>query len=508
MTLRNWAARFAWTGAIVALGLAGAGRAAPVSVTTASGVVVGDDNGTTEGFRGIPYAAPPVGPLRWRPPQPPASWASPRPATAFGPACPQTIDPSGKPNGGGVTGPTSEDCLTLNLWAPKAAHGAPVMVFVHGGANLLGAGSAPTYDGSAFARDGVILVTFNYRLGALGTFAHRSLTAEAGPGDPLVHYAVMDQVAALNWVRTNIVTFGGDPANVTLFGESAGGENTLTLLTTPAARGLFARAIVESGLGWSKPVTLEKAQLDGRDTVLRAGGHLYETAAELRAIPADTLVAAQKFMLGYVVDGRFSLETTAQAFARGHAAPVPLIIGSNSGEASLIDAFHLPPSLIFLVVPASVRPAYGDITPTKAKADAMFTDAFMGAPARWIAGKANPSWNYFFAHVSQNDPKAAEGAAHASELPYVFDSWDSIASVPGTFRPTADDLALTQLMHGCWVVFARTGQPSCPGIAPWPQYDSASQQSLRFDKGGMTQSHFRQTRYDAMEAALLPTLGL
>ena len=245
--------RTVWLGLIAAIlgggvALAGAppGDEAP-RVTIDTGTLQGTQVDAANVFRAIPYAAPPIGPLRWRPPQPATSWSGVRPAATDGPACPQTVSADGHPNAGGYAGPTSEDCLTLDVFAPPHAAKAPVMVWIFGGGNVAGADSIAPNDGRFFARDGVILVAMNYRLGPLGFFAHPALTAEAGPGAPLANYALMDQVAALQWVKRNIAAFGGDPDNVTVFGESAGGADVLTLMVTPAARRGRPRASAPDG---------------------------------------------------------------------------------------------------------------------------------------------------------------------------------------------------------------------------------------------------------------------
>jgi para-nitrobenzyl esterase len=290
------------------------------------------------------------------------------------------------------------------------------MVWIYGGANIYGANSLSSYDGSAFARDGVILVSVNYRLGALGFFAHPALTKAAAPGEPLANYALMDQIAALKWVKRNIAAFGGDPANVTLFGESAGGIDTLALMATPAARGLFAKAIVESGAGWDKPVTLAAAEAAGQDLAAKlapAGASL----EDLRTLPADKIVA-EEGRYGPIVDGRLMVEGTTEAFARGHAVDVPLIVGSNSFEASLLPALHIPPDGYVAVQPETLKAAYAELPNVKAQANAMFTDGAMGGPARWIAGKESggaPSWLYYFSfrQLGHAGPQALPRPRHA-----------------------------------------------------------------------------------------------
>ena len=222
----------------------------PVTIDT--GVVAGVVEGPARIYRAIPYAAAPVGPLRWKPPAPAARRRGVLDASKDGPACPQTVYP-GRYNAGGYQGPTSEDCLTLDVFAPLQGKHAPVLVWIFGGGDVAGADSIAPNDGRFFARDGVVVVAMNYRLGALGWFAHPALTREAGPRAPLANYGLMDQIAALKWVKRNIAAFGGDPGNVTISGESAGGDNVLTLMVTPAARGLFQKATVQSGGGWSAP---------------------------------------------------------------------------------------------------------------------------------------------------------------------------------------------------------------------------------------------------------------
>src|SRR6185503_7347723 len=255
--------------ACIALGLAGAarGEAAP-TVKVETGQVSGVIEGPAVVYRGIPYAAPPVGALRWAPPQRATAWSGMRDGSAFGPICPQ---PPGARRL--ASGKQSEDCLTLNVWAPAArsAKPAPVMVWIHGGGYETGAGSDPLYDGKAFARDGVVLVTINYRLGALGFFAHPALTKAAKRGEPLANYGLMDMAAALAWVKRNIAAFGGDPGNVTVFGESAGGAAVVNLLAAPSAKGLFQKAIAESAGFWFAPSSLKAAEARGVESAEKVG---------------------------------------------------------------------------------------------------------------------------------------------------------------------------------------------------------------------------------------------
>ena len=292
-----------------------------VRATIDSGTLAGEASADGAVFKGVPYAAAPVGDLRWAPPQAVRPWATERPASAYGPNCPQKLNPSGAPNAGGATGPISEDCLFLNVWAPAHASHAPVMVWLHGGGNTAGAGSLGAYDGSAFQRDGVILVTSNYRMGAFGFFAHPALTAAAKPDEPLVNYGLMDQIAALQWVKRNIAAFGGDPDNVTLFGESAGGQDTLLLMTSPAAQGLFAKAIVESGGGWGEMASLPRREAQDSALAHNAGAPANATLAQLRALPMAKLIDWPALRGGPAVDGRLIVEPTDPGLRRRPLRP-------------------------------------------------------------------------------------------------------------------------------------------------------------------------------------------
>jgi para-nitrobenzyl esterase len=488
--------------ALIWLALAGAACAAeaPVTAKTESGVVVGRLEAGVASFKGVPFAAAPVGPLRWAPPQPAPAWPAPRDAGAYGPACPQPINADGKPNGGGYVGPTSEDCLNLNVFAPHGARHAPVMVWIFGGGDTAGANAVPSNDGTSFARDGVVLVSVNYRLGALGFLAHPALTRAVGAGEPLANYGVLDQIAALAWVRRNIAAFGGDPRNVTVFGESAGGMNVLTLMTTPAARGLFQKAAVESGGGWEAPTSLAEAEAAGAALAARLGLPADASPDQLRALPADRLVGAGG-RYGPVVDGRLIKEGYVRAFARGDQAHVPLIIGSNDFEASL-----LPPAAdaAYLAKFADeTRRAYaGEAQGEEALARALFTDTFGGGPARWIAGKASaaaPAWLYEFTYVRVDKRGKIPGANHTSEIPYVFDS--QMAVPVYRLEIQDEDRVVAAHMHSCWTAFAKTGVPACAGGPAWPAYAPASDQLMEFGQTFAVRQHWRKPELDAVEAA-------
>jgi para-nitrobenzyl esterase len=503
---------------VILAGLAAAVATGPASAENAParGPVVAVDSGkvsgTTDGdllaFKGLPYAAPPIGPLRWAPPEKAAPWAGVRAAKDFGPACLQKMNADGKPNAGGVTGPTSEDCLSLNLWAPKGAKKAPVMVWIYGGGNAFGASSVGGYDGSAFARDGIILVSFNYRLGTFGFFAHPELTKAAKDGEPLANYALLDQRAALQWVQRNIAAFGGDPANVTVFGESAGGVDILALMTMPSAKGLFAKAIVESGGGWWPPVSLASREIEGEKIVTRAGAPAGSSLAQLRALPADALLAASGDGYLPVVDGRLLTTSPRDAFAAGQIAKVPLIIGSNSYEASLLGEFKMAAGVIAAIAPPALKATYTDTKGGDDLGEALFGDAAMGAPARWVAARAsgNPAWLYHFSYVIDARRATAKGADHAAEIPFVFDSWDHLGPLGEGLVVSGQDRAVSKLMHSCWVGFAKTGTPVCAGGPAWPAYTGADDALMEFDSKTRVERQFRKAQYDAQEAYPLPTL--
>jgi para-nitrobenzyl esterase len=495
---------------VLALGLALAATAAfaqekTVTVRIDSGPVVGEAGEKANVFRDIPYAAPPVGALRWAPPQAVKPWTAPRRALENGPSCPQPMRADGAPNDGGANGPMSEDCLQLNVWAPPHAKAAPVMVWIHGGGHRTGAGWI--YGGENFARDGVVVVTINYRLGALGYFATPAIVEAARPGEAVGNYGLMDQIAALKWVQRNIAKFGGDPKNVTVFGESAGGMSTLALLATPAAKGLYAKAIVESGAGWFPPKTLAAKEKEG-EAALQKAGITATSVGDLRALPYERLIPVNGDYQPFT-DGRLMTETASQALADGHFADVPLIIGSNSGEDSLMGPGPLPQARLAAAIPEPARAIYKDEAAAgdEILARAIFTDRIMGGPARWVAAKAAggaPSYLYYFSYVGSRFPPTKTRASHADEIQYVWEYWGR--RTPASMV-NAKDQEVASLMHACWVAFARTGVPKCGGQA-WPAYTPAADQLMEFGKESGVRSHFRKAQLDAVQAVTLPTLAL
>lgn len=471
-----------------------------VRVTVESGVLTGASDGAIDRFEGVPYAAPPIGPNRWRPPQPPVPWTGARAATSFGAVClqsevPEMID--------GVSGRMSEDCLTLNIWAPAHAHRPnPVMVWLHGGGNIRGAAAKRYHDGAAFARDGIVLVSINYRLGVLGFFAYPEASGNFG---------LLDQIAALDWVRKNIRAFGGDPENVTLFGESAGGQDVMALMTSPLAAGLFQKAIVESAGWWMHLPSRAEAEAASLKIPAKVGLPATASAQQLRAKSADTLAKLGAEASGPFVDGHVLPTQPERAFAKGTAARIPFVIGWNSDEASLIGGPDFKPAemLAFLAPDelAKARTIYGAGSDDAALARAVFRDANFAAPARWAAGRASgPAYLYRFSYVRQKQIGRMPGAAHGSEIPYVFDSWRQ-SPFGGRFMADADRAEATML-HTCWVAFAKDGRPACQGAPAWPAYRKQDDELLDFGSAAVVCKGFDAHQLDFVEAHILRQDGL
>lgn len=466
-----------------------ADRAAPI-VQTPNGAIEGVAvNETVVAFKGIRYALPPVGALRWRPAQPATAFTGTVKATDFGPACIQKTKLTKEEIAayGALPAEISEDCLSLNIWAPlKHDAPLPVMVWIHGGGFVAGASSLGYYDGTNFARDGVILVSINYRLGLLGFFAHPALDAAGGADEAHGNYGLTDQLEALRWVQRNITSFGGDPSNVTVFGESAGGMSVLSLLAAPSSKGLFARAIIESGLGWHKVRTLSEAEADGVKIATSLG--LSGTAATvdaLRATSPDALVAVTPPEgNGPLIDGQILRQPLTVAFSKGEIQHVPIMIGTNSNEGTLLRPpaaakllADLPPTVV-----AGARAYYGaPATDDYALARRLFRDAVFTAPARWIArhvGTSDPAYLYHFDYVASYFRAKSDGVAHGFEIPFVFDSWKHIPHA--SLILSGEDKAETALVHSCWVSFAKTGQPACAGGPTWPRYTASADALVDF----------------------------
>ncbi len=451
-------------------------RAEPGLAITSHGAIRGVTDGDAWAYRGIPYAVPPLGERRFAPPAPLDCLGAELAATDFGARCPQ-LDDDGTAIG-------EEDCLTLNVWVPAATAAAPrpVMVFIHGGGNVQGSSADPTYDGDELAvRGDVVVVTINYRLGALGFLAHPALAAER-PEAVSGNWGVRDQIEALTWVRDEMAAFGGDPGNVTVFGESAGARDICVLLVAPDAAGLFQRAIMQSG-GCVDP-DAQAAEQVGTAWASAAGcADAADVPTCLRTMPLAAVMATLPEQASVLessdyqpnVDGVIVPENPDDAIAAGRQHAVPLVIGVNADEtgrfAPAIATDLQYKTLVQAQFPAisdavlAQYPAAAYATPRKAYV-ALTSDLRFICPARRTARAAAasqtaPVRRYLFTHAS-----TPLGAVHAIELPYVFGSFESIAG----YTPTATDLALAESIQGYWTRFARTGDPAGAGAAVWPAY--------------------------------------
>ncbi len=445
--------------------------AAPRVVVDAGALAGRVDSSGLLVFKGIPYAAPPVGDLRWRAPQPPANWDGVRPAQMLGHNCMQLqpygdIDP--------FTAGISEDCLYLNVTTPSTSGRRPVMVWIHGGGFFAGFGGEERHDGSVLARKGIVVVTFNYRLGPFGFLAHPALSRET-PTYGSGNYGLLDQVAALQWVQRNIGRFGGDPARVTIFGESAGSMSVSALLASPLAKGLFRGAIMESGIA-AGPVIPRRDSAEATGVRIAAAlgvDGIDVTAARLRALNADSLLAATARVAGGpaqpilwpTIEGNLLRQPVDSAILRGEANVVPIIIGSNADEPQ----------------------------------------SFFGAPsramARLITLHGTPAWLYQFTRVGDDSVSRARGAYHSAEITFVFGRSQPLQASAGH---TSYDAMLADAMSDYWAAFATSGNPNGPpaqGKWPrWPAYDRVNEQYMELGPQLAAKRQLRQALYDSLDA--------
>lgn len=485
---------------------------APVDARVVTGFLRGYSEGGVRVFKGVPYAAAPVGDLRWRAPAAAPAWEGVRPAQSFGYDCMQNRakwDPSLTKRA------MSEDCLTLNIWsAAESGDAAPVMVWIHGGGFVMGSGSQEIFNGAELAKKGIVVVTFNYRLGRFGFFAHPGLTAEAA-GGPVGNFGLMDQIAALQWIKENISNFGGDPGNVTIFGESGGGASVAHLMAIEKASGLFHRAIIQSGGGRLKWAPLRAI---GKDKGAEAAAVAFskslkgagDTIGELRALPAETILGEVSFSKlrsetysGPIIDGGLVKREFLQSFAEGSEAKIPMIVGANSAELN-----HMPWIAKFLIkrgVKKALKPKLDQIASAygarKTFDQNILNDWGFVEPARSLARRhaANgaPAWLYEFDYVHTALRDEFEGARHASEMAFVFGT----VGKDGV-KASDEDRRVSDELAAYWVAFARDGAPAPAGLPAWAPYDPALDERLTFRAAGPAMLKVRNAAaLDAIAAA-------
>jgi len=493
----------------------------PIAVQTRSGRVSGETLDDATGlvvFRGVPYAAPPVGNLRWKPPQPVAVWDGVRDCTQFPAACPQKVS-----NTEGQK--LDEDCLYLNVWTTQAGRNValPVMVWIHGGGLSQGWGHKPIYDGAAFARQGVVLVSINYRLGPFGFLAHPALSAESKHGVS-GNYGFLDQIAALKWVQQHIRAFGGDPQNVTIFGESAGGTSVSVLCASPLAGGLFQRAILQSPwmFGFitrmAEPNFVFLKQAVGGVATAETLGLQWArglassqdapTLAELRSFDAERILKATRYYkTRATVDGWLLPDRPEAVFARGRQADVPTMIGTTRNEGNFFLAWIAVDSSQQLL--EKLRGFYGDQAPAvaalyqpdsqgkmRAAASQYVTDSWFLQPARNLLRGMDrvksPAFQYEFTMPSRRYP--ALGAPHAIDLRYVFNTLNPSAASPG-------EQQFARSVMRYWVQFARTGNPNIDGLPAWPPYSTQTGAYLELGSQIQAGVHLRSRACDTLDRA-------
>jgi para-nitrobenzyl esterase len=506
--------------AAAALSLPAVATAEDVQARPPAGALQGVAEGGLHVFKGVPYAGAPVGPNRWKPPQPAPRWEGVRQATAFGPAC---VQPTAKvPNlYSQDLGATSEDCLTLNVWAPSDGKRAPVLVWIHGGALSASSSKDPMYDGARLARrGGVVVVSINYRLGVFGYLAHPELSAESARGVS-GNYGLLDQIEALKWVQANIAAFGGDPANVTIVGESAGGLSVMYLMASPLARGLFAKAIAQSAYMISTP-ELKQARF-GAPAAEQSGLALGEalkapSIAALRGLDAQALSDASVragFSPFGAVDGEVLPAQLTEIFDQGRQAPVPILAGFNSGEIRSLRMLAPPEPASPATYEATIRERYGDLAeaflrlyPKSNMAESILAttrDALYGWTAERLArsqtAQGQAAYLYLFDHGYPAADAIGLHGFHASELPYLFGSRDATPPLWPRVPKTSDETALSEAMMDYWTSFTRDGRPSAAKAPAWPAFTPGGAY-LRFAGAPRVERDLMPGMFDLNEAVV------
>ena len=495
-------------------------------ITIKNGSLQGVETKGMLAFRNIPYAASPTGELRWRPPQPAKDWPDVRDASKFGEAC---IQPLVKGLNSELV-PGTEDCLKLNVYTPKSGTKLPVMVWFHGGGLIEGSASEPYYEPVALTKEGAIVVTVDYRIGKLGFFAPKELAEEARRnGEPVGNYGTMDQIQSLKWVKENIAAFGGDPDNVTIFGQSAGGRSVTWLMTSPASDGLFHRAIAQSAQQLplrnqtnDKLGMISEEALDAK--FMQSLG--VKTLAELRALPAEKLLVTPKEFQdgefgGSFVDGQIIIGDPIPLFAAGKQHKVPFMIGTNAWDASFF-VLSQPPVDAYIKKMGEdlkvINKLYASFKEKCVLSAEIMADGWYKGATKLLADNANqyaPSYAYYYNYLTPNIRPSLIGAAHTFELPYVFGDLSTVPSAPSkpeaggnicrninkaqadmkqkaTWSPywfpmtdplNMEDRSISEQLAKSWVAFAKTGNPNYDGTENWPRYNIKNDVMREFTQG-------------------------
>lgn len=504
-----------------------------IDVKVKNGILRGESIDGIAIFKGVPYAAAPVNELRWRAPQPFPNWEGVRPAIKYGSDCAQMGFPRGADS---ISKSSSEDCLYLNIWTNalnRKASKLPVMVWIHGGAFVFGSGAQPDFSSEQFAEKDIVFVTFNYRLGRLGFFAFPALSNEY-PNEPKGNYTYMDQIAALKWVRDNISSFGGDPNNVTIFGESAGGVSVQSLITIPSAKGLFHKAIIESGGGRDGVLSGRPIQKDNTDSYYpvsaekiginfakRYGIEGTDALAlkKLRALTVAQIVdGGQEFAgqggpptyAGPILDGKLVIETAQSVYNAGRQNDIPIIIGSNSAEVpagfvnakdskDLFSLFGKMSKEAEIIYSENGQNDFGKMLCM------VNTDKVWAEPAHFTAKAVTKNgmnaYVYLFSYVSPTmQQRMRYGASHASEIAYVFNNLRSQNGVPVPEK----DKEVANLMHHYWVNFVKTANPNDKSLPVWPKFNAQKNELLEFTIQGKAEgkANPKKARIDFIEKAV------